>query len=143
MNEFIVWHNNSEQFYYSNDEAYILKEIDGKLFVVEMDNFYNFRNIEEFIIGKAMQYIGKKDINNQKIYADCSIVEFEIILRDADGKVVYKNKNTGYFTYRKDLLRYVIKYTSCEERGIKLYSDHITNLKIIDTIQENKLGLIE
>lgn len=92
-------------------------------------------------------YIGKTDINGKKIYPDCSIVEFEIILRRSVLPI------KGYFYFDKTSLKYKIKVL--EDLGddgrtyglgtipYSTYRTEIENLKIIDTIQENKLGLIK
>lgn len=93
--------------------------------------FYKYRKPEDVIF---LNYIGLKDINNRKIYADSSIVEFI-----ASGSHSY-TKIKGYFHFCIEDLKYVIKtfthgtfdFDKC------LYKD----FKIIDTIQDNKLKLI-
>lgn len=79
---------------------------------------------------------GLKDIDNKKIYADCSIVEFRCKIW---GNSI--NTNKGYFQFNNTTLRYVI--VSMCGRTISYDIDYISDLKAIDTIQENKLGLIK
>tara|TARA_R110000868_G_scaffold93996_1_gene259803 strand:- start:174 stop:557 length:384 start_codon:yes stop_codon:yes gene_type:complete len=85
-------------------------------------------------------YIGLKDVEDNKIYADSSIVEFEYI----------KSKHKGYFTWNNKTLSYDIMVIDWNFKILKNYSAPIgyshlkmKNFKIIDTIQENKLGLIK
>lgn len=93
------------------------------------------------------KYIGKKHIEGNKIYADSSIVEFEIRLRTCTLPII------GYFQWNNRLLNYQIivlddKGDDGKVYGGKIipystYSSEIFDIKIIDTIQENKLGLIK
>jgi len=119
MNEVIVWDEDSECFI----EDFAMEEY-MPLNDIFKSNGYQFFN-----------YIGKTDINDKKIYADCSIVEFTV----AD----YKTKDIGYFTYDSDYTSYLVK----NSRGVVLkYSKKfIRNLKIIGTLQEDKhlLGEID
>lgn len=89
---------------------------------------------EDFII---LEYVGLKDINNKKIYANSSIVEF-------NNKINPTHKYKGYFYYLPTKARYMIKVLTGSLFTIWFYEpDDILNLQIIDTIQENKLGLIK
>jgi len=82
---------------------------------------------------KILKPIGIKDINNKTIYADSSIVE-------CDYYEDFKDKATirGYFKYDdKDLAYYFIFLNS--NRGSELFINlDLQNIKIIDTIQDNK-----
>jgi len=79
--------------------------------------------------------IGLKDINGKSIYADCSIVEF--------NNSQLWNKHIGIFFYNKDKLCYQIKIINGNRNNeIIPYDRYCSDFKIIDTIQENKLGLI-
>ncbi len=83
---------------------------------------------------EAFQYIGKKDIENNKIYADCSIVEWEH----------QEQKYQGYFNFNKKYLRYEIHpFVDFETTPIEFFYIQEKSFKIIDTIQENRLGLIK
>jgi len=134
MNEFIVWDETTKRFYYSDDEAYVLKEIDNVLHIVEMDNFYNNKKIEESVIGKALPYIGKTDDTPEKnkIYADCSIVEFQYY----DGEDV-KNL-TGYFYYCNEEMQYEIEIIKGDENSGKFDFFNLIGLRIIGTLQQDK-----
>lgn len=80
--------------------------------------------------------IGLNDINDNKIYANCSIVEF--------NNSQLWNKHIGIFFYNKDKLCYQIKIIDgIRKDEIIPYDRYCSDFKIIDTIQENKLGLIK
>ena len=78
---------------------------------------------------------GLKDINGKSIYADSSIVEF---------KNIGSNYN-GYFTF--DIVKLCYKIIVLDIKSVRkefiFNSNNIENIKIIDTIQQNKLGLIK
>jgi len=85
-------------------------------------------------------YINKTDINGKKIYPDCSIFEFEHI-----NTYRHKSIKQGFFTFDEDLCCYMIKCINEDLIFIYAYTSAfrtITNIKIIDTIQENKLSLL-
>ena len=86
-------------------------------------------------INKNYKDIGLKDINGKSIYADSSIVEFKNI----------DSNYTGYFTF--DLVKLCYKIIVLDIKSVRkefiFNSNNIENIKIIDTIQENKLGLIK
>jgi len=94
------------------------------------------------LIDKENDYIGKTDINGKKIYADSSIVEF-----DFRGFGEHKSSRYhGVVVWNSDRCRYDIKTFSHEDEfvfDLGKCTDRIDNIKIIDTIQENKLGLIK
>jgi hypothetical protein len=121
MNEFIVWDKLNKEFLTT---GFSINPLGG---------CYNTRDIK--MDCSLHNYIGKKDINNNKIYADCSIVEF---LRLGVWK--------GFFYFDKSLLSYRIK-TFQKENGVASrffnFNQEIKHIKIIDTIQQNKLGLIK
>ena len=128
MNEFIVWDKKIKMFWEQKDiitmSRKIIKLFDEEWFHVDDEDF-TYHN-----------YIGKTDINNKKIYADCSIVEF---FYPSNHILEVFNKEIGVFKYDKERLQYLIYGNDGERYDIK----GLKNIKIIDTIQENKLGLIK
>ena len=126
MNEFIVWDEDSEIFI---DETKCIL-VDGTLFRNEKD----FANKISDDLSMFFS-IGLKDINGKSIYADSSIVEFKNI----------GSNYTGYFTF--DLVKLCYKIIVLDIKSVRkefiFNSNNIENIKIIDTIQQNKLGLIK
>ena len=133
-NEFVVWDNKDNKFVSKNELRYF--------------------NIFKVLFDKPQPrwslcfYIGKTDIDNKKIYADSSIVE----LKKTERIPYRRNEHeidilTGYFTYSETELRYklIVYKTSLQKYsyGDLDFNDRkMSELKIIDTIQENKLGLL-
>ena len=90
---------------------------------------------------------GLKDINGKSIYADSSIVEFT----NNNNKKQYQ----GYFKYDLYHQRMFFWFLCCVRDNksfgylgegldrVEYLPCAMTNFKIIDTIQENKLGLIK
>lgn len=120
MNEFIVWDDIRHEFN-KDITSYMSFNKKGKI-----NSFNGFGNTQYF------QYIGKIDISGNKIYADCSIAEFYF----------QDKKMQGYFNFNKELLSYRIICFNGWKIGFGVNIEDINNIKIIDTIQENKLGLI-
>jgi len=123
MNEFIVWDK-------------VIKK------------FWDYENIHEGdrpSLGNdnVFAYISKKDINNKKIYADCSIVEFahRYVKDDYSHDCILR----GVFTYSEDKLCYVIELLPNDIYKVNFlsFNENSGLFQIIDTIQENKLGLIK
>lgn len=133
MNEFIVWDKTKSKF----SELKAIEFFKGgfvinprDLSTKRMDKQLNENECELF------PYIGKTDIDNEKIYADCSIVEFEYYFTDG-----WDEDMQGVFKYLPNELRYEIQLVN-DGCHVSFQPSYIRNLKIIDTIQENKLGLI-
>jgi hypothetical protein len=140
MNEFIVWDKYEEKFL--NEENIAINGV-GTLFEACLDeDVYNlFEKQDRFTVH---EYIGKGDIKDRKIYADCSIVEFEIFLIMPDDTIKTQYKLNGIFTFNVDELRYEIDILNHSSFVCLNYNiGNMRNFKIIDTIQENKLGLIK
>ena len=151
MNEFIVWDKKSKQFrcpkvfvFDTNSKHDINKEHKLNLVQCWGEPFYGYMDEESnpdvWIKREGKQYevfsfIGLKDINGKNIYANSSIVEFT-----ASGSHGY-TQIKGYFHFLKEDLKYIIKtFTHGSfDFNKKLYK----NFKVIDSIQENKLGLIK
>ena len=147
-NDFIIWDKYEEEFVDTENIAIlndgVLIYVNPDVDVCELLLKENDRLDRYSLHGE----IGKTDIDGNKIYADCSIVEFRAVGRKA----------VGYFTYDSETLRMRINildinyndmgYLSHVEdiiildRKVDYFSRKMSDFKIIDTIQENKLGLI-
>lgn len=153
MSKFIVWTGKS--FYKDCSYSYLTLKQDGKIYEEENDDYGGSSSKETSY--KPLFAIGKQDINGQEIYADCSIFEFELIDKclfdDFTGKkptILNKINMKGYFVFNNEELRYEIEILDRDKSKTKsqficLYFNFETmnNFKIIDTIQENKLGLVK
>lgn len=147
MNEFIIWDGKYKLFL---DENFIDTLQDNGI-DYEDDNLYYGDEyyplcIMDFIMGydyephkdrlSKLFYIGLNDINNNKIYTDSSIVEFQWV--NGFGNI---QTDWGVFKYDLDYLQYLI-YEENEDIN-KSSIKEVFNIKIIDTVQQNKLGLIK
>lgn len=146
MNGFIVWDKIAKHF---ADDICLDAELlqDGISYSLEVK--------EELF--ELFYPVGLKDINGKNIYADSSIVEFQlkddVIFADFTGAkptIWNEIKMIGYFVFNNEDLRYEIDIVDLEKNKTKsnfvcLYYNIATmsQFKIIDTIQENKLGLIK
>jgi len=89
-------------------------------------------------------YIGKTDIEDNKIYADSSIFEFDY---DSLIGIVSYRKLKGFFYFELKTLSYRIKlmhplfFRGKDFNDLLYHNRSMSNFKIIDTLQENKLGL--
>ena len=133
MNKFIVWDKTAKEF---ADNICLDAELlqDGISYSLEVK--------EELF--ELFYPIGLTDINGKSIYADSSIVEFDYLV-DIENEIF--QKRIGVFYFEKTFLAYHISFLSGINR-IGGNADNynafgIKNFKIIDTIQENKLGLIK
>jgi len=127
MNEFIVWDNVAKVFLTKDDfisDKITIGFLEGLIKSKEYEIYYDIRI---------------KDINDKPIYAGCSIVEFEL----------YNQTYRGIFTFDKSILSYILKVIDTTDISIEnefefdYSSISECKIKIIDTIQENKLGLIK
>ncbi len=132
MKEFIVWDKDNKMFYPPSSI--------WKLNLSAWDNMKELR---------IFQHIGKSDINNNKIYANCSVVEFMhkgkwLYLNGITGESKHEDiKMKGYFQFHEDKLRYELIILDWDKKksesifSVLPYNmETIANLKIIDTIQE-------
>jgi len=132
MNEFIVWYSNdiNEKKF---SKEFTLQELisqDHYDYISDSPLLVNYK------VDSINRGIGLKDINGKNIYADSSIVEFK--------NSQLWNKYNGIFFYNKQKLCYQIKIIgSIRNNGVIPYDKYCSDFKIIDTIQENKLGLIK
>jgi len=138
MNKFIVWDKTLKCFH-----------LDGR---VKLENGTLKPIGKDYTIHNN---IGLKDINGKNIYADSSIIEFQlkddVIFADFTGAkptIWNEIKMIGYFVFNNEYLRYEIDIIDWGKNKTKsnfvcLYYNLATmsQFKIIDTIQENKLGL--
>ncbi|MCK4874810.1 MAG: hypothetical protein KAS26_03090 [Sulfurimonas sp.] len=153
MNEFIVWDKKSKKFrvvaniLYNTQSIHDINKKDIEIKGVQLwgepfnpreeDNpdILVRRWAKEFTIHN---YIGKTDIEGNKIYADSSIVELRRIYRHFGGDEILK----GFFTFNKETSAY--DFISSDEYGNTIIHynkniiGHISNLKIIGTLQENR-----
>lgn len=128
MNEFIAWNNGTNGFRPMVDGAFISG---GKI-----NPCYNH---------EIFAYIGKTDIEGNKIYAESSIVQVKITYDYGETFDILK----GWFRWNSEGLNYelivpVNHNNNLNPREKYNYSKlhyKMCGLKIIDTLQENKLGL--
>lgn len=124
MKEFAVWYNKEWTYNYKQKIEHLTLE---ELMESGYDDYEDFNYYES---------IGLKDINGKSIYADSSIVEF--------NNSQLWNKYNGIFFYNKERLCYQIRIIDGTRNSeIIPYDRYCSDFKIIDTIQENKLGLIK
>jgi hypothetical protein len=123
MSEFIVW--DEELKFFGEPEKYLMNG-NGKLFF-DNDDTYLYDQTDKLTFHS---YIGKTDDtpNKNKIYADCSIVEFEYI----GSSGIFKD--IGYFTYNVLDCRYQVN-TKNTSFGYDRFL--FKNLKVIGNIFEN------
>ena len=128
MNEFIVWYSsdvNENKF----SEEFTLEQLIKQ---DHLDYISDSKMLKNYKVDSINSGVGLKDINGKSIYADSSIVEFE-----------HKDKKLqGFFRYSKMRLSYVIE-DLYNDMGEMVYDGSQNNFKTIDTIQENKLGLMK
>jgi hypothetical protein len=132
MNEFIVWDKTKHKFI---DEYNVL--IDGS-----GTNVHNFNRDSSVRFNRddkneleICNYIGKTDTEGNKIYADCSIVEYLITYTD-DCKAEIKR---GIFTFNKYTSSFYIQNEAKQELATNgFWIKRASNFKVIGTLQEDK-----
>lgn len=128
MNEFIVWNEEKKEF--------------SKEFLTNYDGDIIYRNVSlDNNTHKRFNYIGKTDINDKKIYADSSIVEFDYKGFEEIGTVTYK----AIVKFDNVLGCYFFDVFSHADNNGYNYNFlfptviyRVRNLKIIGTLQEDK-----
>jgi len=131
MNEYIIWDKEKKKF---SSDAWFNLHPNGDLVKLSSNQFRNCNQNHSI-----HNYIGKTDIEGNKIYADCSIVEFSM-----SGS--RKNfKATGYFYFNTKKLSYEFKYLMLDKKksdkartDIDWRNAYKDTFKIIGTLQENK-----
>jgi hypothetical protein len=139
MNEFVVWDKRFKIFANELSDGYMI-DLDNRIKIFKQNGIH----VESDELD-LFEYIGKTDINGNKIYADSSIVEFEVIngcvcnILEVECDCKY-SKHIGYFSYNSERLCYELIQTDSEEfnRIYLMFIDNIKNIKVIGTIQENK-----
>ena len=141
MNEFIVWDDSNKEWLENKDEfSFVYLYQNGKIGTLFSYGGYDaaFGEINEEEKYSTYTYTGKTDIESNKIYADSSIVELRRIYRHFGGDEILK----GFFTFNKETSAY--DFISSDEYGNTIIHynkniiGHISNLKIIGTLQENR-----
>jgi hypothetical protein len=143
MKDWKIWSKREKEFIYP-------KKLHGKLPVCydfySGDLFFGCNDAvdglskDEFIF---LEDIGLKDIDGKIIYADSSIVEF-MFYEFFKNNPHNKRQLTGYFKWSQKNLCYGIQVLNDKEIiGFSYDCEMVDSFKIIDTIQENKLGLIK
>lgn len=140
MNEFIVWYSNDiNQDKFSKE--FTLQELISQ---EHLDYICDSRILVNYKVDSINNSIRLKDINGKSIYADSSIVEFTYWFReDLQDKRVDEKRMKGYFHYDNNTLSYLFHNLLDNSNYFYGRMNFKENLKIIDTIQENKLGLIK
>lgn len=139
MNEFIVWYSNDK-----NEDKFSMEfSLQELIRQDHLDYISDSKQLVNYKVDSINRGIGLKDISNKNIYADSSIVEFKMLINKQEVNIM------GYFSYIEEELRYEFyQYFNQRKSFIKAYlspndSRIIEKFKIIDTTQENKLGLIK
>lgn len=147
MKDFIVYDNEKKDFITDpNDDRYIntLLDRNGKM-VCNQYCVHEFgEDLEYYEEGRFTVYEHLlDDVEGNKIYADSSIVEFNLSTRQ--GELTFR----GHYSSCESSLGYIIKPfddSFLKKFGVlafgNVWFNEINNIRIIDTIQENKLGLI-
>lgn len=143
MCEFIVWDKDNyfgedNQFHeldkFFNEGLSVHYETDNGLVIINYDAETDFG--VEFLNIETFDYIGKKDINGNKIYADCSIFKFK--WGQNEHEII------GYFKYNNDYLSCeIIMINAQVDKSMNYDPNTCVDIEIIDTLQQNKLGLIK
>ena len=131
---------------YSEDNKLIGYETlseDGRwTFILENEDFERLGTISPSFEEKLTRhkFIEKIDTHGSQIYANSSVVVFTFL----DNKL-REHEVIGYFYFNDTDLGYwieMIDQADVKYNHTRFYANRVKDLKIIDTLQENKLGLI-
>jgi len=122
MNEYIEWDKKNKRFCFPKCGCGIT--------INEWFEFYE--KSENFSIH---QCIKMRDVNNQPIYEKCSIVSIGYSWQEPEEQV------KGFFKYDHRELAYLI-YDIEKKEYVRFDISKMQYIEVVDTVQENKLGLI-
>ena len=145
MNEFIVWdkenHMGEDKKFFTLDELrvegfhfHFTEDFKTEIFEL-VDN--DMGCSQSFLKHKTFPYIGKTDDTPEqnKIYADCSIVDYLMVFTDGCKPERYR----GVFKYNNKTCSYDIVNDRMEQLAINsFWVDKATDFKVIGTLQENE-----
>lgn len=158
MDEFIVW-DKTQKVFSRNTSLKDIKAYDGETHSIWLDDGADGIEIgDDLGYGKSNaikiqdnltfhNYISKTDTEGNKIYADCSIVEFDYYFGSSKYDKNTREHFIGYFSYNSDKLRYELRAKELEQDKSKFknntlwfvtFDENIETLKVIGTLQENK-----
>jgi hypothetical protein len=126
------------QNYIQTKDKYIIYDDISKTFKTDITCYMSFLSdgtincFNGFGETKYFKYLGIKDINELEIYENSSIVELEYLTNTWQ-------KAIGYFTYDVKTFSYILMIS--KSLSIHIGKFQYRNIKIVDTIQENKLKL--
>lgn len=144
MQDFIVWYKNKDT------NKVFSREFNLNQLILQnhLDEIFDSPGCVDYEILSILPSTGKVDSNENKIYADSSIFEFNVII-NGYRKESYTRTIRGYFKFYALNLEYEIHLLENLKEPIgnlcsvaKYDCTEMSNFKIIDTIQENKLKLI-
>lgn len=123
MLEFIVWDHKKKEFDYNF--------LHGKNQAI--NDFFMFFELSRY--WSIFNYIGKTDIEGNKIYAESSIVNVDVNIG------IFNAELNGYFKYYKSQLGYnfhKVPFDKTSPYNIIAYNDDsFRRLRIVGTLQEN------
>lgn len=126
MDKFIVWYSND----INKDKFSMEFTLQELISQDHLDYISDSKQLVNYKVDSINDGIGLTDINGKSIYADSSIVEYRI----QKWKVIY---NVFQMSYELECV------SNKSLSNMRLTGAYKNQLKIIDTIQENKLGLIK
>lgn len=139
MNDYIVWYSDENNLNMFSEEFTLEQLINQD----HLDIVSDSPLLKNFKVDSINNGIGLKDINGKNIYANCSIVEF-IFYEGFKNNPHNKRALVGHFKLISRNPGYGIQVLNDDITcGFDFDDRMVDSIKIIDTIQENKLGLIK